>query len=81
MKSIASSPFPFEALMQAALDKSEDGNVRRLRVSWHIFLELSKLAAMHPNDSAALDFNGIPVICDPLLPEDAIVKEFGGNLK
>src|SRR5712691_4401915 len=81
MRLLSDSPFPFEALMKATLDISEDGPVKRLRVSWRIFIELNKHTTLHKCDGGALDFNGVPVICDPLLPEDAIVKEFGGNLE
>lgn len=80
MKMLPDSPLPFEALMTAILDVSEDGPVKRLRVSRQIFIQLSKHTTLHKRGGGALDFNGIPVICDPLLPEDAIVKEFGGNL-
>ena len=76
MSNLNSAPFPFEALMRAVHDTSEDGPVKRLRVSWHIFIELSKRTSLHPEGGGAMDFNGIPVICDPFLPEDAIVKEF-----
>lgn len=76
MNGLNSGPFPFEALMRAVLDVSEDGPVKRLRVSWGIFMELNKHTTRHPVEDAALDFNGTPVICDAFLPEDAIVKEF-----
>jgi hypothetical protein len=54
----------------------EEPPVKCFRVSWRIFSELNKQTTLHPYHPGSLDFNGIPVIYDPNLPDDGIVKEY-----